>query len=89
MAEGTVKAMQGFLDCYEGSKLKGSLVATGVYEKGAIKETKFLDKAEAGCAIVMDTKTGWILAVASSGATNDVLLLTRAQVSVISRHPNS
>ena len=45
MAEGTAKAMQGFLDCYEGSKLRGTLVAAGVYEKGAIKETEFLDKA--------------------------------------------
>lgn len=45
MAEGTFKAMQGFLDCYEGSTLKGTLVATGVYEKGAIKETDFLDQA--------------------------------------------
>ena len=45
MFDGTIKAMQGFLDCYEGSKLKGALVASGVYEKGAIKETKFLDKA--------------------------------------------
>lgn len=45
MAEGTAKAMQGFLDCYEGSKLKGTIVATGVYEKGAIKDTNFLDKA--------------------------------------------
>ncbi|MGN0832929.1 MAG: flavodoxin family protein [Kiritimatiellia bacterium] len=45
MAEGTIRAMQGFLDCYEGSKLKGSLVACGVYEKGAIRGTKFLDRA--------------------------------------------
>ena len=45
VAEGTIKAMQGFLDCYEGSKLKGTLVASGVYEKGAIKETEFIEKA--------------------------------------------
>ena len=47
MAEGTIKAMQGFLDCYEGSKLKGTLVAPGIYEKGAIKGTKFVDQAYA------------------------------------------
>ena len=41
MAEGTVKAMQGFLDCYEGSKLKGMVCASGVYEKGEILKTKF------------------------------------------------
>ncbi len=44
-ASGTLQAMQGFLDCYDGSKLKGTLVADGVYEKGAIKKTKFLEKA--------------------------------------------
>ncbi len=44
-AAGTLQDMQGFLDCYDGSKLKGSLVAGGVYEKGAIKNTKFLEKA--------------------------------------------
>ncbi len=44
-AAGTFQAMQGFLDCYDGSKLKGTLVADGVHEKGAIKGTKFLDKA--------------------------------------------
>jgi len=45
MSEGTIKAMQGFLDCYEGSKLKGVLVAPGFYEKGAIKGTKYMAAA--------------------------------------------
>lgn len=45
MFEGTVKAMQGFLDCYEGSTLRGQVCASGVYEKGAIKGTKYLDQA--------------------------------------------
>jgi multimeric flavodoxin WrbA len=45
MAEGTIKAMQGFLDCYGGSKLKGVLVAPGIYEKGAIKGTKYMSAA--------------------------------------------
>jgi multimeric flavodoxin WrbA len=45
MSEGTVKAMQGFLDCYGGSKLKGVLVAPGIYEKGAIKGTKYMSAA--------------------------------------------
>jgi len=45
MAEGTIKAMQGFLDCYDGSKLKGTVVAPGIYEKGAIKGTKYLTAA--------------------------------------------
>lgn len=46
-----------------------SILSAGVSEYGA----------DAGCAIVMDAKSGWILAVASAGATNDVPLLTRAQ----------
>ena len=41
MFDGTIKAMQGFLDCYEGSKLKGKVCADGVYEKGEILKTKF------------------------------------------------
>ena len=41
MFDGTIKAMQGFLDCYEGSKLKGMVCASGVYEKGEILKTKF------------------------------------------------
>ena len=41
MFDGTIKAMQGFLDCYEGSKLKGMVCADGVYEKGEILSTKF------------------------------------------------
>jgi len=45
MAEGTIKAMQGFLDCYDGSKLKGMVVAPGIYEKGAINGTKYLTAA--------------------------------------------
>lgn len=41
MFDGAIKAMQGFLDCYEGSKLKGMVCASGVYEKGEILKTKF------------------------------------------------
>ena len=33
--------LDGFLDCYEGSKLKGMVCASGVYEKGEILKTKF------------------------------------------------
>lgn len=42
---GTIKSLDGFLDCYEGSKLKGMVAAPGIYEKGAIKGTKYLDQA--------------------------------------------
>ena len=41
-----VKApIQGFVDCFEGAELKGFLKAGGVYEEGAVKSTKFMDKA--------------------------------------------
>ena len=37
-----VKApLQGFVDCFEGAKIKGFLKAGGVYEPGAVKKTKF------------------------------------------------
>ena len=42
---GTIKSLDGFLDCYEGSKLKGTVAAPGIYEKGAIKGTKYLAQA--------------------------------------------
>ena len=41
-----VKApLQGFVDCFEGAKLKGFLKAGGVYEQGAVKNTKFMKQA--------------------------------------------
>ena len=42
---GTIKSLDGFLDCYDGSKLKGMVAAPGIYEKGAIKGTKYLAQA--------------------------------------------
>lgn len=42
---GTLNALQGFLDCYEGSVLAGQICATGVYEKGMVKGTKFMQQA--------------------------------------------
>ena len=42
---GTIKSLDGFLDCYEGSKCKGMVAAPGIYEKGAIKGTKYLTQA--------------------------------------------
>ena len=41
-----VIALEGFtLDCLEGTKEKGTLFAGGVYEKGAVKKTAYLQKA--------------------------------------------
>ena len=42
---GTIKSLDGFLDCYEGSKLTGMVAAPGIYEKGAIKGPKYLAQA--------------------------------------------
>ena len=41
-----VKApLQGFVDCFDGAKIKGFLKAGGVYEPGAVKKTKFMKMA--------------------------------------------
>ena len=41
-----VKApIQGFVDCFEGAELRGFLKAGGVYEEGAVKSTRFMEKA--------------------------------------------
>jgi hypothetical protein len=45
MFAGTIKSLDGFLDCFEGSKLKGMVAAPGIYEKGDIKGTKYITKA--------------------------------------------
>ncbi len=50
MAENTewdlVKApLQGFVDCFEGARIKGFLKAGGVYEPGTVKKTKFMKAA--------------------------------------------
>lgn len=42
---GTVEALRGFLDCYEGSIEAGMIRACGVYEKGTAQKTPFGDQA--------------------------------------------
>lgn len=44
---GSIAAMRGFLDCYEGSREAGMVCADGVYEIGAIDGTEFLAEAKA------------------------------------------
>ncbi len=39
---GSLAALRGFLDCYDGSKECGMVCADGVYERGAVKGTKFM-----------------------------------------------
>jgi len=43
--DGSLAAMRGFLDCYEGSEECGMVCADGVYERGAVKGTKFMAEA--------------------------------------------
>ena len=45
MFEGSLAALRGFLACYEGSKECGMVCASGVYEKGTVKGTKFVAEA--------------------------------------------
>lgn len=45
MAQGTIQAMQGFLDCYDGSKREAVLVAPGVHEKGDVLKTPYIEEA--------------------------------------------
>lgn len=45
MFAGTIKSLDGFLDCYEGSTVKGMVCAPGVYEKGEINGTPYMEEA--------------------------------------------
>ena len=45
MFDGVLAAMRGFLACCEGSKECGMVCASSVYEKGTVKETKFMSAA--------------------------------------------
>ena len=45
MLDGVLAAMRGFLACCEGSKECGKVCASGVYEKGTVKDTKFMSAA--------------------------------------------
>jgi multimeric flavodoxin WrbA len=45
MFDGVLAAMRGFLACCEGSKECGMVCASGVYEKGTVKDTKFMSAA--------------------------------------------
>lgn len=43
--DGAVKDMQGWIDCFNGVKLKGVIRGVGVTEKGAINNTAFPEQA--------------------------------------------
>ena len=43
---GSLAALRGFLDCYEGSEECGMVCADGVYEKGTVDGTKFIAAAK-------------------------------------------
>ena len=42
---GTIEALRGFVDCCEKSVEKGMIEAVGVYEKGEIRNTPFMQQA--------------------------------------------
>lgn len=47
-------AIQGYMDCFDGARIAGSVLATEVYEQGAVKSTKFMQEAyELGKTIVL------------------------------------
>ena len=43
--ERTIECFRGYADCVEGAVEKGIVYATGVYEKGKIKDTPFMKQA--------------------------------------------
>ena len=43
---GSLAALRGFLDCYEGSEECGMVCVDGVYEKGTVDGTKFIAEAK-------------------------------------------
>lgn len=43
--KGTIEALRGFVDCCENSVEKGMIEAVGVYEKGEIRNTPFMQQA--------------------------------------------
>ena len=45
--DGSLAALRGFLDCYEGSEECGMVLSHGVYEKGTVNGTKFIAEAKA------------------------------------------
>ena len=50
--ERTIECFRGYADCVEGAIEKGIVYATGVYEKGEIKDTPFMNQAyEMGLSI--------------------------------------
>lgn len=48
-------AVQGYMDCFDGARIAGSVLATEVYEQGAVKSTKFMQEAfDLGKSIVAE-----------------------------------
>lgn len=50
-----LSAIQGYMDCFDGARIAGSVLATEVYEPGAVKSTKFMQEAfDLGKAIMQE-----------------------------------
>ena len=53
--DNVLAAVQGYMDCFDGARIAGSVLATEVYEQGAVKSTKFMQEAfDLGKSIVAE-----------------------------------
>ena len=43
--DNVLAAVQGYMDCFDGARIAGTVLATGVYEQGAVKATPFMQEA--------------------------------------------
>ena len=43
--DNVLAAVQGYMDCFDGARIAGTVLATGVYEPGAVKSTPFMQEA--------------------------------------------
>ena len=47
-------AIQGYMDCFDGAHIAGSVLATEAYEPGAVKATKFMHEAFDLCKKIVE-----------------------------------
>ena len=53
--DNVLAAVQGYMDCFDGARIAGSVLATEVYEQEAVKSTKFMQEAfDLGKSIVAE-----------------------------------
>lgn len=53
--DNVLAAIQGYVNCFDGARIAGGVLATEVYEQGAVKSTKFMQEAfDLGKSIVAE-----------------------------------